>query len=696
MNPASLESLIQRAISYQKRGNYGRARIVYNGLIRRGHLTARVLSNLGAALYESGSTDAGLVLFEEALDLDPRHQDAWNNLCIDASGRQDWQRVLTNAERVISEDSANKPAMCVRAKALMSMGSFSDAQNILLHMLSVYPDDLELRELVARCFLATSDFDSALAHLLYILSLSPGDAFASIQLAEIAAKSGDLESSMAILKSAHAINPKNIVIMERIAQEYQLVGCMHDALAMYELALSVDPDSAVLMARKAYCYSEIDEPEKFFEIYDLIADRYGLTPEMLLSAIFVCSVQGVGCLAKLRQYSEQYWQFFARYGSVPVGAQTESVLPVRPSSSSLLQTSRLGHRRKKIAIVTGGLGSHVESCFLGSFLLNYSKDLLEVEVVSSRWLNDSISDVLSQAVDRCHSISDLPLQAARDLICRQEYELIIETTGFTSGSAIHVLADRCAPVQCHWIGYHASTYMPSMDYFIADAILAPQEHSDRFTESVLRLDRAWLAATPFQAIPEAISPSGGDVMLGSFSQMAKLTRKTLDLWAKLLLNAPQCKLMFKDRFVDDSAVVDKIAAFFSSRGVDPERLLFVPRSRGWFEHMAMYNQLDIALDTTPWSSATTAFDALSMGVPLIGIKGQTTCGLMSSSVLYHCGKRHWISAYEDEYIEKNIKLIEEVAILRKSKRELQAEILSSQLFDGASIARAIESFIFSA
>lgn len=691
MNPASLESLIQRAISYQKRGNYTRACMVYNALIRRGVSTARVLTNLGAALYEAGRSDAGLGLFEAALELDPTYQDAWNNLRIHAVSTDDWPRLSVNAKRFMEADADNWHACHAEAQVLMAAGSFSESRKILNQLLSTYPDDLELRVSMARCNLATADFDSALGNLLYILSLDPGHPFASIELAEMAAKTGDLDSSMAILQSAHASYPRDIRIMQKIAREHQLRGRMSEALSMYKLALGVEPDSPIVLAQMAYCYSEIGDIDMFFEIIDALDRRNEVSPEMLLSVIFVCSIHGEDYLGKLREYSERYWDTFSRrIQSRFLHEQKSSELLLAPAPPTGPRPLR---NRKRVGIVTAGLGTHVESCFLGSFLMNYAKDILEVDVISNRWLSDGVSETLSLAVDRCHSISDLSLNAAREFVRRQEYDLIIETSGFTSGSAIHVLADRCAPVQCHWIGYHASTYMPTMDYFIGDHVLTPEKHADRFSEHVHRLNRAWLAATPFTQIPEASPSSEEAVVLGSFSQIAKLTKRTLELWAQLLVAAPQCRIVFKDKFVNDPETVKRIYAFFASRGIGSHRLIFKHRSSNWFEHMCMYNLVDIALDTTPWSSATTAFDALSMGIPLISIKGKTTSGLMSSSVLHHCGKGEWVAEDEAQYVAKNLALIENVTVQRVNRREFQSEILTSQLFDGPSMARAIEGFV---
>ena len=47
--------------------------------------------------------------------------------------------------------------------------------------------------------------------------------------------------------------------------------------------------------------------------------------------------------------------------------------------------------------------------------------------------------------------------------------------------------------------------------------------------------------------------------------------------------------------------------------------------------MALYDRLDIALDTIPFNSGTTAFDALWMGVPIVTLEGNWTGGRLVSA-----------------------------------------------------------------
>ena len=106
--------------------------------------------------------------------------------------------------------------------------------------------------------------------------------------------------------------------------------------------------------------------------------------------------------------------------------------------------------------------------------------------------------------------------------------------------------------------------------------------------------------------------------------------------------------------------------------------------------MALYDRLDIALDTIPLNSGTTAFDALWMGVPLIALEGDWMGGRMTSTMLKALGKPEWIAKNEGEYIAIVTALARDVEE-RKSLRTTQRALMSdSPLCDAKGLTRALE------
>ncbi|WPL13871.1 MULTISPECIES: O-linked N-acetylglucosamine transferase family protein [Thiorhodovibrio] len=78
-----------------------------------------------------------------------------------------------------------------------------------------------------------------------------------------------------------------------------------------------------------------------------------------------------------------------------------------------------------------------------------------------------------------------------------------------------------------------------------------------------------------------------------------------------------------------------------SHGISRERIGSFACTPSWSEHMALYNHIDIALDTIPFNSASTACDALWMGTPLVTLLGDQLAGRQAVSILTGLGCPEW-------------------------------------------------------
>jgi predicted O-linked N-acetylglucosamine transferase (SPINDLY family) len=270
--------------------------------------------------------------------------------------------------------------------------------------------------------------------------------------------------------------------------------------------------------------------------------------------------------------------------------------------------------------------------------------------------------------------------------------VIVETSGFTANSGIEILAERCAPVQCHYIGFHASTGLDTMDWFIGDELTAAEDLADQYVERLWPLPRPWLASRRLtDEMPDPQARVDGPIpVLGSFSQFGKVGPHTIHFWARALHQLPEAVLHLKNYSTDSDVPQRRILENMVNEGIDPERVTFLPRTSSWREHMECYEAIDVALDTTPWSGATTAFEALSMGVPVVGILGSTTSSRMSCSILQALGKGAWIASTPEVFAQAVEQIVSDLPKLRGSRLALRQQVLNSSLFDGADLARHLQ------
>jgi predicted O-linked N-acetylglucosamine transferase (SPINDLY family) len=137
---------------------------------------------------------------------------------------------------------------------------------------------------------------------------------------------------------------------------------------------------------------------------------------------------------------------------------------------------------------------------------------------------------------------------------------------------------------------------------------------------------------------------------------------------------------------------ERILALLADCCIESHRVLFLPpvAGRDVARFMALYDILGFALDTIPFSSGTTSFDSLWMGVPLVALEGIRICGRMAASIARNHGHPEWAATSEDQYVSIVCTLARNVEGRKKLRNTLRASMLTSPLCDGRGLARALE------
>jgi predicted O-linked N-acetylglucosamine transferase (SPINDLY family) len=344
-----------------------------------------------------------------------------------------------------------------------------------------------------------------------------------------------------------------------------------------------------------------------------------------------------------------------------------------------------------VGLLSADIGDHVVGRFLTPLLRHHDPDRCQLELISMRRLFDASTEELFHLADGHLSLEGLPPDQARAAMRERDYDLIVDTSGYTRGSGLPLLAERCAPLQAHYIGYHATTGLATIDGFIGDGETAAPELQEQFSECLWRLPRPWLAYpidTPFPKATPLMQTERP--VLGCFCQVGKISERTLDTWAAVMRRVPEAVLVLKDRGLQDNEVCQLLEHRFAARGVTADRLMFLAPVEQWLDHVDYYNIIDVALDTTPWSSATTGFEALGMGVPLVAFRGPAMAARMSSSLVRSLGRHEWIGATAEEIAENVAALCTDLQTLRQEKETRQQVALASSLFDGVDLCNSVQ------
>lgn len=353
----------------------------------------------------------------------------------------------------------------------------------------------------------------------------------------------------------------------------------------------------------------------------------------------------------------------------------------------------LAGRKLRIGYISGDFRAHAVAKFIGRILAHHARNRLEIFAYHTSTDSDDVTERMRPLFDQWHAVSLLETSSAVSMIRSHELDVLIDLSGHTGLSRLPLLARRLAPVQAHYLGYFATTGLRTMDYWIGDEFLTPPEMDWQFSETVWRLPRCWIAYQIDQSTPvKGWNPaSDGTIWVGSFNQISKLTDKTIEIWARLLRQAPEFKLFLKTKAFDQADARERITQAFAAQGVHADRLLMQGRDADSVQHFKAYHRIDVCLDPIGGvSGGTTSCDALWMGVPVITLPGDTMAQRMTASFLAAIGQTDWIANSEDAYINTAIALGRNVEARRQLRAGQRDRMAKSALCNAASLAQALE------
>ena len=326
------------------------------------------------------------------------------------------------------------------------------------------------------------------------------------------------------------------------------------------------------------------------------------------------------------------------------------------------------------------VNKHSITYFLKTILLKYDKKKYEIFLFLNNVKEDQTTDIFKGLVDNSFNIKDLNDIEAINLIRQNNIDIIIDLMGIMSENRIALLKNRLAPIQISWLGYCNTTGLKNMDYIISDRNLIYSDEEKLYAEKIIFLPKIWNCHAGFDLeIKSYPTPFKNNkyITFGSFNSFNKINLNVVEVWSKILKNVKNSKLILKSSKILN---IDRLKELFKKNGV-LESVSFFERNHSFEEHLDLYQNIDIALDTFPYNGVTTSFEAIWMNVPVLTMKGFNFNSRCGESINKNIGINYLIARDEREYIDKAIELSKDVEKLTSIRNKIFNELTSSSLFD---------------
>lgn len=484
-------------------------------------------------------------------------------------------------------------------------------------------------------------------------------------------------------RRAIAISPDSSMAYARLGQAVRALGRITESTAHFRRAVELDPESALALTELGYCYWNLgrhqDAERELNAAIALSPDSLPAWGNRLLASNYT--------LGDRREIFAQHAAFGAmiRDQCGPLAAHRQSG---RPDPD----------RRLRIGFMSGDFRRHSVAYFLKGALGQLNRNQFQLFAYYNFRTEDEVTQELKPLFHVWRGIYGVPDQAAADLIVADRIDILIDLSGSTGGCRPLVLGRKPAPVQVSWLGYPNTTGLDCIDYRLTDSWGDPEtESGEFFSETLWRLPRPFLCYTAPPSAPEIQPPpclSKAVVTFGSFNSRAKLSEECIAMWTRVLEAVPNSRLVLKSVFgTGDEPARDSLRQVFVDRGVDAERIDILLRRGSVADHLAAYNEIDIALDTFPYHGTTTSCEALWMGVPVVTLAGDRHAARVGVSLLSSIGLEAFVADNVDEYVEIAVALAENPQSLSGLRQTMRERVCSSPLMDqrgmGADLGAAL-------
>jgi predicted O-linked N-acetylglucosamine transferase (SPINDLY family) len=465
--------------------------------------------------------------------------------------------------------------------------------------------------------------------------LRPGwrAAFASARLAQARAfaQAGELEAAAGELELGLDAQPANALAWQRLGDVRFELALIDEAIAAYREALVREP--RLLRAHSSLLFA--------------LAHRED-DPRALL---------------------DEHRRWGARANARPPG-------PARAFSNS-----REAARRLRVAYLSADFRAHAISMFIEPILAGHDPAQIEVYCYDNAPSKDGVAARLRgyaatwRDIQRLDSAA-LAAQAHADCI-----DILVELCGHTAGNRLTDLAQRLAPVQATYLGYHGSTGLAAMDYRITDALADPPGQTENdYVERLARMPHClWCYRSPAHVrAPEPAPRPGPAITFGSLNNLRKITPRMLGLWAEILRRLPQARLLMAS--AGDGPAMRSNLARLAQLGIEARRV----ELSGWLQpakFAELHARIDIALDTYPFNGGATTIGALELGVPVVSLAGRSPASRCGRTILTNAGLPELATGRGEDFVETACALAGDRERLADLKARLPAMLRRSPIMD---------------
>lgn len=603
------QKLMDHAIDRHLKGHFNAASEIYSTILSQQPDHAEAWNLSGVLAHQMGRHSEGIELLAHAISLREDEPVFYYNLATALLADERYKQAETCSRKCLELDPKHVLAWTVLGKALQSQDLLTEAGDCFEQCLQLAPNHSDAMEWLGVVRRSQDRHEEAILLFKEAIKQSPESTEALINLGITYYELGRYKEAETAYLAVIQKSPTHCGAWNNLASHYMLFAQTTEAFECYRQALQHTP---------------AEDP-----LHALVGSNY-------LYALNLTGASRADCFE----------------------AHTAIARMMPPEQPQAFTNSKTIDRQLRIGYLSPDFRKHPLVSFIEPILKNHSTSDFSIFGYANVKNVDHVTDRLQTRCTNWRSIYGVSDQDAIAMIMEDEIDILVDLAGHTANNRMTLFAQRAAPVQVSMLGYLNTTGLGSMDYVVTDEVRDPPAEDKFYSESVVRLSKGGCCWTPPDNTPDIMPPpvlERKHITFGSMHRPNKLTDETLRLWANVMNAVPNSRLLvFHNVLRKSEALQSHVLAGIRDAGVDLDRVDVAWNDTA--EYLMAYDEMDILLEATPWSSGTTALESLWQGVPIPTIYGRNPSGRATPSVLKRLGLDDLVAASEVEYVDIVAKL----------------------------------------
>lgn len=694
--PTHVNSLLYLSHIYEQKNNLN----ISIGYLEKVSLlepnNSKILHKIGLILHKQGRNKEAVDSLEKSISIEPNEAQVYSDCAVVLDLLKKDKEAESCFKKSLEVDPSNYISWFNYGNYLNKIKRYSEASKCFIKSLEIKPNHYKsINNLAMSYFYEKKLMDSAKA-IEQLIKLDSENPEYINNLANVYSAMGKDIEALKLILPVMSKNLNNLPLIITSANIFQKLNKLSEASNLYEQALIIDGSNVIVLTNYGNCLKSMGF---YLKAKNMLERSISIDSENIDAYINLASLaKDSGDIDKAMQCYGSAVNLTCEYSVAHSGLCMASLYSDLNSNQVFELHSKIGKlieqkntpyehiniiKKDKIRVgyISADFRNHAVSFFLLPVIKRHNKKLFEIFLFSNNQINDSITDEFISYADKWIDINKFSDSESAAMIRNFDVDILVDLSGHTAYTRIGIFAFRPSPIQATWLGYISSTGLSRIDWRIVDPYIEVDNECNN-SEKLYALRNTFCVYEPPNKAPdinEAPCIKNGYITFGSFNSLAKLNNEVISLWARVLGNIGNSKLLLKTFGLNEDELTSQLLLKFSKLGINSSRIVLLNKTNSVFDHLDLYNQVDICLDTFPYPGVTTTCEALWMGVPVIVLD----CSRMSisKSILINSNLTEFIASSDEEYIEITKYLSENTQILIELRSNLRQNLIKSNLFD---------------